>query len=152
MSEHELDDVPVGEIEIPGTLPVLPLRETVVFPQSMTPLAIGQERSIKLIDDVVAGDNRALALVTVKNPDVDQPGWDDLYDIGTAAVVHKMIRVPDGTLRILVQGVRRMHLDHRTQDEPYLVGDFSEVPDLVSGSAELEALTRNVQNLYGRVI
>ena len=72
----------------------------------MTPLAIGQERSIKLVDDVVDGE-RMLALVTVKNPDAEQPGWDDLYEVGTAAVVHKMIRVPDGTLRILVQGVRR---------------------------------------------
>ena len=92
--------------ELPSTLPVLPLKETVVFPESMTPLAIGQERSIKLIDDVVGGD-RLLALVAVKNATDDAPGWDDLYDVGTAAVVHKMIRVPDGTLRILVQGIRR---------------------------------------------
>ena len=70
----------------------------------MTPLAIGQERSIRLVDDVVAGD-RMLALVTVKDPDVEEPGWDDLYEVGTAAIVHKMIRVPDGTLRILVQGI-----------------------------------------------
>ena len=91
------------DIEIPPALPVLPLKETVVFPQSMTPLAIGQERSIKLVDDVVSGD-RMLALVTVKNEEAEPPGWDDLYDVGTAAIVHKLIRVPDGTLRILVQG------------------------------------------------
>src|SRR5215213_5686113 len=84
----------------PAVLPVLPLKETVVFPQSMAPLAIGQERSIKLIDDVVAGE-RMLALVTVKDADIEQPEWDDLFEIGTAAVVHKLIRVPDGTLRIL---------------------------------------------------
>ena len=69
----------------------------------MTPLAIGQERSIRSIDDVVAGD-RLLALVTVQDEALEAPGWDDLYEVGTAAVVHKMIRVPDGTLRILVQG------------------------------------------------
>ena len=69
----------------------------------MTPLAIGQERSIKLVDDVVSGD-RMLALVTVKNEEAEPPGWDDLYEVGTAAIVHKLIRVPDGTLRILVQG------------------------------------------------
>ena len=78
----------------------------------MTPLAIGQERSIKLIDDVVGGD-RLLALVTVRDEDAETPGWDDLYEIGTAAVVHKMIRVPDGTLRILVQGIRRVRLERR---------------------------------------
>jgi ATP-dependent Lon protease len=137
--------------ELPATLPVLPLKETVVFPESMTPLAIGQERSIKLIDDVVGGD-RLLALVSVRDEDVDLPGWDDLYGIGTAAVVHKMIRVPDGTLRILVQGIRRVRLERRVLDDPYLVGEFVEFPDVLHESKEVEALTRNVQSLFARII
>ena len=98
-------------------LPVLPLKETVVFPESMTPLAVGQERSVRLIDDVVSGE-RTLALLTVRNPDADPPGWDDLYDVGTVAVVHKMIKVPDGTLRILVQGLERVRLVTPVEDEP----------------------------------
>ena len=137
--------------ELPATLPVLPLKETVVFPESMTPLAIGQERSIRLIDDVVGGD-RLLALVTVRDEDVDLPGWDDLYEIGTAAVVHKMIRVPDGTLRILVQGIRRVRLERQVLDDPYLVGEFVEFPDVLHESKEVEALTRNVQSLFSRII
>ncbi|HKD34380.1 MAG TPA: endopeptidase La [Gaiellaceae bacterium] len=141
-----------GDVEIPSVLPVLPLKETVVFPQSVSPLAIGQERSVKLVDDVVAGD-RMLALVTVREgSEAEQPGWDDLHEVGTAAVVHKMIRVPDGSLRILVQGVGRIVLDRRVQDEPYLVGEFSEVPDVVEESPELEALTRSVQNEFSRLI
>src|SRR4051812_36498174 len=152
MSELTLDEqIEQGEVEIPSTLPVLPLKETVVFPQSVSPLAIGQERSVKLVDDVVAGE-RMLALVTVKNPDADPPGWDDLHEVGTAAVVHKMIRVPDGSLRILVQGVGRIRLERRMQEEPYLVGDFSEVPDVVEETPELEALVRSVQNEFGRLI
>src|SRR5205085_5141334 len=139
------------EIELPAALPVLPLKDTVVFPQSMTPLAIGQERSIRLIDEVVSGD-RLLALVTVRDEEPDVPGWDDLYDVGTAAIVHKLIRVPDGTLRILVQGLRRIKLERRVADEPYLIGEFSELPDKIVESKELEALTRNVQNLFGRII
>ncbi|HEU4943349.1 MAG TPA: endopeptidase La, partial [Gaiellaceae bacterium] len=139
------------DIELPPALPILPLKETVVFPESATPLAIGQERSIKLIDDVVARD-RLLALVTVKNPDVEQPDWDDLYEVGTAAVVHKLIKVPDGTLRILVQGVERVRLESRLQDEPYLIGSFEPVTDLLEETPELEALTRNVQMLYGRIV
>src|SRR5205823_14764380 len=71
---------------------------------------------------------------------------------GTAALVQKMIRVPDGTLRILVQGLRRIRLVQRVEDEPYLVADVEEVPDVVEASRELEALTRNVQNLFGRII
>ena len=139
------------DLELPSSLPVLPLKETVVFPDSATPLAIGQERSIKLIDDVVAGD-RLLALVTVKTEDVDQPGWDDLYGVGTAAIVHKLIKVPDGTLRILVQGVERIQLEGRVQDDPYLVGEFEQMPDVAEETPELLALTRNVQMLYGRIV
>jgi ATP-dependent Lon protease len=139
------------DITFPATLPVLPLKDTVVFPESVTPLAIGQERSIKLVEDVVSGE-RVLALVTVKNPDAEQPGWDDLNEVGTAAVIHKMIKVPDGTLRILVQGVKRIKLSQPVQDDPYLVGEFSGLPDEVTDTPEVEALTRNVQNLFGRVI
>jgi ATP-dependent Lon protease len=120
MSELLTEDR-IEELEIPAELPVLPLKETVVFPQSMTPLAIGQERSIKLVEDAVDGE-RLLALVTVKNPEAEQPGWDDLHEVGTAAVIHKLIRVPDGTLRILVQGVRRIRLERRLHDDPYLIG------------------------------
>jgi ATP-dependent Lon protease len=137
--------------ELPATLPVLPLKETVVFPESMTPLAIGQERSIKLIDDVV-GSDRLLALVTVRDEEQEPPGWNDLYEVGTAAVVHKMIRVPDGTLRILVQGLRRIKLERQVLDDPYLVGEFVERPDHLEETKELEALTRNVQGLFGRII
>jgi ATP-dependent Lon protease len=139
------------DLELPSALPVLPLKETVVFPDSATPLAIGQERSIKLIDDVVARD-RLLALVTVKSEDVEQPGWDDLYGVGTAAIVHKLIKVPDGTLRILVQGVERIQLEGRIQDDPYLIGEFEPMPDVAEETPELEALTRNVQMLYGRIV
>ena len=81
-----LTELREDNLTFPATLPVLPLKETVVFPDSMTPLAIGQERSIKLVEDAVSGD-RAIALVTVRNPDADPPAWDDLYEIGTAAVV-----------------------------------------------------------------
>src|SRR2546423_309067 len=147
VEQHEQSD----ELTFPATLPVLPLKETVVFPGFPTPLAIGQERSIKLVEDVVSG-NRVLALVTVKTTETEQPGWDDLYTVGTAAVIHKMIRVPDGTLRILVQGLRRIRIDRALQEDPYLVGEFVELPDELEETREVEALTRNVQNLFGRVI
>ena len=151
MSELEAPLVEPSEVQIPQVLPVLPLRETVVFPESMTPLAIGQERSIKLVDDVVAGD-RMLALLTSRDPEQESPGLEDLYTTGTAAVIHKMIRVPDGTLRVLVQGIRRIRLDEALETDPYLLARFVEVPDVLEESREVEALTRNVQNLFGRII
>jgi ATP-dependent Lon protease len=133
------------------TFPVLPLKETVVFPSSTTPLAIGQERSIELIDDVVAGDRR-LALVTVKNEDAVSPGWDDLYRVGTAAIVQKMIRIPDGTRRVLVQGVKRVAVVRPASDDPYLVAELQELPDRVEKPEDLEALTRDVQTLFERIV
>ena len=132
-------------------LPVLPLKETVVFPEAVTPLAIGQERSVKLIDDVVAGE-RTLALVTVRNTEADPPGFADLHEIGTVAVVHKLIKVPDGTLRILVQGTERVRLVEPAEDDPYLVARFEPIPDVVEETPELEALTREVQAQFGRII
>ncbi len=152
MNEIEFTETPPEQVdEIPAELPVLPLKETVVFPDSMTPLAIGQERSIRLVDDVVGGE-RLLALVTVRDAELEAPGWDDLYEIGTAAVVHKMIRVPDGTLRILVQGLRRIRLEEPVADDPYLVARFAPIPDETEESRELEALLRNAQGLFGRII
>jgi ATP-dependent Lon protease len=122
----------------------------VTEPAVETPLAIGQERSIRLIDDVVAGE-RLLVLLTVRTAQ-ETPGWDDVYHVGTVALVHKLVRVPDGTLRILVQGIERVRLVEPAQDEPYLVGGFEIVPDVVSQSKEVDALTHNVQGLFARVI
>jgi ATP-dependent Lon protease len=151
MTELEAPLVEPSDVQIPQVLPILPLRETVVFPESMTPLAIGQERSIKLVDDVVAAD-RMLALLTSRDHEKESPGFEDLYAIGTAAVIHKMIRVPDGTLRVLVQGIRRIHLEETLETDPYLLGRFVEVPDMLEEPREVEALTRNVQNLFARII
>ncbi|MEK6275315.1 MAG: endopeptidase La [Actinomycetota bacterium] len=151
MTEILDEQLDIDELELPSALPVLPLKDTVVFPDSVLPLAIGQERSVKLVDDVVSGD-RLIALVAAKDREVEQPGWDDLYEVGTAAVVQKMIRVPDGSLRVLVQGVRRIRLVDRVQDEPYLVGRFEEVPDVYVESPETQALMQNVQTLFARLI
>ena len=150
----ELFDVPEGtgeHVELPAVLPILPLKDTVVFPQAMSPLAIGQERSIRVIDDVVAGD-RLVALIASRDSSVEAPGFENVYRVGTVAVVHKLIKVPDGTLRILVQGLERVHLDHEADVDPYLLGEFSALPDVLVDSPEVEALTRNVQGLFARII
>jgi ATP-dependent Lon protease len=151
MSELIEEQVDVEELELPSELPVLPLKDTVVFPDSVLPLAVGQERSIRLVDAAVDG-NRLLALVASKDAELEQPGWDDLHEIGTAAVVQKMIRVPDGSLRILVQGIRRIRLVDRIQEEPYLLGRFIEVEDVYEETPQAQALLQNVQTLFARLI
>jgi ATP-dependent Lon protease len=139
------------QLELPAVFPILPLKDTVVFPQSMAPLAIGQERSVRVIDDVAAGD-RMVALIATRDPSVETPGFDDIYRVGTVAVIHKLIKVPDGTLRILVQGLERVQLDHDVDEEPYLLGEFSALPDVLEETPEVAALTRNVQGLFARII
>jgi ATP-dependent Lon protease len=155
----ELEVVEIPDVEeairqdepLPDALPVLPLRETVTFPDTLTPLAVGQERSIKLVNDVLSG-NRMLAMVGSKDPENDTPGPDQLYRVGVAGTVARMMKVPDGTLRILVQGGERIRIVDFVSEEPYLVARIEAMPDVLEPSAELEALTRNVQNTFSEII
>ena len=127
-AEAELPEIEVVEIPdaeqavrdaqpLPDALPVLPLRETVTFPHTLTPLAVGQERSIKLVNDVLSG-NRLLAMVASKDPENDAPGPDDLHKVGVAGTVARMMKVPDGTLRILVQGGERIRINTTSPRTP----------------------------------
>jgi ATP-dependent Lon protease len=136
---------------LPDALPILPLRETVTYPDTLTPLAVGQERSINLVNDVLSG-NRMLAMVASKDPELDTPGPDDLHGVGVAGTVARMMKVPDGTLRILVQGSVRIRIVEYVSESPYLVARIEEMPDLVDESTELEALTRNVQSTFSQII
>src|SRR5215213_3613942 len=102
----------------PDILPILPLRGVVVYPQTAIPLTVGQPRSIKLVDDVIAGD-RLIGLVAARDPDMETPGPDDVYEIGTLASIHRLFRAPDGTIRLLVQGLARIRIDEYTENEPY---------------------------------
>jgi ATP-dependent Lon protease len=136
---------------LPDVLPILPLRETVTYPDTLTPLAVGQERSINLVNDVLSG-NRMLAMVASKDPELDKPGPDDLFGVGVAGTVARMMKVPDGTLRILVQGSERIRILDYVSEEPYLVAKIEEMPDVLEMSTELEALTRNVQSTFTQII
>jgi ATP-dependent Lon protease len=150
-SPLDADDVIQAGQPLPEALPVLPLRDTVTFPETLTPLAVGQERSIKLIDDVL-GANRMLVMVAARDPEDEEPGPDGLYEVGVVGVVARMIKVPDGSLRVLVQGTQRVRLDSFVAERPYLVARITELPDVIKPSAELEALTRNVQRTFSEIV
>jgi len=137
--------------QLPSALPVLPLRETVPFPDTLTPLAIGQERSVALVNDVLAG-NRMLVMLASRQPDLDEPGPEELYEVGVVGVIARMLKVPDGTLRLLVQGAQRVHIDRWTAETPYLVAQISEMPDVLEESPELTALMRNVQQTFSQIV
>ena len=143
--------VSMGTPSVPDELPVLPLRDTVTFPDTLTPLAVGQERSIQLINDVLARD-RQLVMVGSTDPEAESPGPSQLYKVGVVGTVARMLKVPDGTLRILVQGGARVNIEAWTTEEPYIVARISEAPDAVEEGAELTALMRNVQQMFSRII
>jgi len=140
-----------GHPVLPDFLPVLPLRDSVTYPDTLTPLAVGQERSIQLVNDVLGG-NRMLVMLASRSPDVETPGPDDLYDVGVAGVVARMLKVPDGSLRILVQGGQRVRVAGWEREQPYLVARVEEAPDQVDEGPELIALMRNVQQTFSSII
>ena len=118
VSDGSAQEIEVGVArELPTTLPVLPLRETVPFPDTLTPLAIGQDRSVQLVNDVLAG-NRMLVMVASRKPELEEPGPSDLYEVGVVGVVARMLKVPDGTLRLLVQGAQRVRIDRWDREVP----------------------------------
>jgi len=136
---------------LPDALPVLPLKDNVVFPDTLNPLGVGQERSIRLLNDVLGG-NRMLVMAASRDPELDEPGPDQVHAVGVAGIVQRMIKVPDGTLRILVQGVQRVGLGDYEATDPYLVARVEPLPDVVKETPELEALVRNVRTSFSEII
>ncbi len=132
---------------IPEELAVLPLRNVVLYPMAVLPLTVGQARSVRLVNDALV-EQRVIALVAGKDPELEEPGHDEIYRIGTAAVVHRLRRAPDGTMLLFVQGLERIQIEEFTQVEPYLRARVRVIPDQVEQSLEMEALVRNTLDLF----
>ena len=134
----------------PDVLPILPLRGVVVYPNTAVPLTVGQERSIKLVDEVVASD-KLVGLVASTNPELEMPGPADLYRVGTIATVHRLLKAPDGTVRLLVQGVDRFRLGEFVTEEPYLKAKIHLAPEKVEVGLEVDALARNARDQFEQI-
>src|SRR5688572_1164621 len=132
-------------------LPVLPLRGVVVYPMMWLPLPVGQRRSIRLVEDNLP-ENRIIALVTSKDEEIERPGPNEIHQIGTAAQVHRVLRTPDGTIRLLVQGMERIRIVEYIQEQPYLRARVEVLPEQMERNIELEAIMRAVQELFRRLI
>jgi ATP-dependent Lon protease len=139
------------ESSIPEVLPVLPLKDTVVYPLSVQSLGVGQERSIRLIDDVMRS-NRMVVLVAQKSSDIEQAGPRDIFNTGTVSRVVRMIRMPDGNIQIYVQGLERVEIGEFTQEKPYLSAHVTVRPDVEEEDKETEAIKRNVISYFQRLI
>jgi ATP-dependent Lon protease len=134
----------------PDVLPILPLRGVVVYPFTAVPLTVGQQRSIKLVDDVVAGD-KLVGLLAAKDPELETPGPNDLFRVGTIAIIHRLLRAPDGTIRLLVQGVDRFRCGEFVAEEPYLKAHVELAPEKVEQGLEIDALARNARDQFQQI-
>src|SRR5436190_1041066 len=135
------------QLKIPDTLPVLPLPDVVVFPYMIVPLFVNRERSAKAVDQSLA-ENRMIMLVAQKDPNVDDPKAADLRDFGTVSVIMRMLKLPDGRVRILVQGFARAKIEYFDETQPFLMAKVQPRAEVqvVAESVELEALVRNVKS------
>ena len=140
-----------GGKSLPSTLPILGLSDVVIFPGMVSPLQVDSAASIRLIDDVVAGD-RFIGLVLQKRADVDDPKPNDLWEYGCAVRVLKMLKFPDNTVRVLVEGLRRFRIAGYESEDPYLRAHIEVLRDAVEISLEVTAMTRNAQRQFQEII
>jgi ATP-dependent Lon protease len=138
---------------LPNELPILPLRGTVVYPLTIVPLTVEQARSIQLVDESATGQ-RTIGLVAIKEDreNVEVAGPDDLFTIGCGVLIHRLLKAPDGSVRLIVQGLERIRIKHYTQTEPYLKAEVDALTDENEKSVEVEALMRNTVDLFRRMV
>src|SRR6476660_7872498 len=149
------EDVSLGDrpLAIPSELPILPLRDTVLFPNSFMPLAVARESSVRLIDDAIA-NGKLIAVFTQRDASVEEPSQEDLFTVGTATHIHKMFKLPDGSLRLIVQGLARLRLEEVTSARPYLRARVSLAPEITAdvNNLEIDALLRNIRTNFQQVV
>ncbi len=139
-------DTPIDLFRIPGTLPLLPVRDVVIFPGMILPMFVAREPSVKAVDAAREGD-RLLALVTQRDADIEEPGPEDLYKVGCVGLIMRHMRLPDGRVKVLVQGLTKIRLGNCLRMEPHMEAEIQELPadPDVEWSVEVEALIRSVR-------
>src|SRR5437899_409723 len=141
----------VSSSSLPEALPILGLSDIVIFPGMVAPLLVETSQSTKLIDDVVGGD-RLLGVILQRNAEAENPLPHEMYEVGCAARVLKMLKFPDNTVRVLVEGLWRIRISEYTATEPYLCAKFGLIKDLTEDSVELTAMLRNAQSQFQEII
>lgn len=139
------------KLMIPSEVPILPLRGTVAFPDLVMPLVVGREKSVLLVDEAMAKD-RIIGILTQKNPDIEDPGVDDLYTVGCVATIMKMVKMVDGSQRIVIQGICRFKLIEFTAREPYLKARILPIFEEYQKDIEIDAMYINLKSLYKKAV
>ncbi|HLF11125.1 MAG TPA: LON peptidase substrate-binding domain-containing protein, partial [Gammaproteobacteria bacterium] len=139
------------EAQTPRRLPILPLRDVVVYPHTVIPLFVGRERSVAALDQAMAGD-REILLVAQTQPDIDEPGPKDIYEIGTLATILQLLKLPDGTVKVLVEGVKRARLRNLAVGDSF-TAEAEELPESAEQDRrEMDVLTRSVMSRFEQYV
>jgi ATP-dependent Lon protease len=144
--------IPEGPIEIPEFLPILPLRNSVLFPNSIIPIDVGRKKSVRLVEEAIAKEKPIIGIVTQRDARIEEPGPADLYTVGCAARILKVIKLAKDSFSVILQGVSRVRLLELGSQDPYMVAKIQVLPDPAGSSAELDALVVNVKDVAKRVI
>src|SRR3954463_8395040 len=149
------EDVSIGDrpLSLPDELPIMPLRDTVLFPNSFLPLAVARESSVRLIEEAIAG-SKLVGVFTQRDAAVEEPAQDDLHTVGTATHIHKMFKLPDGSLRLIVQGLDRLRLDEVLTTTPYIRARVTAAAEDTHDHdrLEIDALARNIKTNFQQVV
>jgi ATP-dependent Lon protease len=148
VSPKSKEEQPSGEFRIPDELPILPQKGIVIYPSLVVPLGIEEETAIKLIDEATSGD-KFIGFFASK---MDAKEVTDLYSIGTAVLIARMFKLPDHSIRVFLQGMKRIRIKDFTQTEPYLKAKIEVIEDEVTQTTELEALIRNLKGVFQKII
>ena len=132
-------------------LPVLPLRGLVVYPMSWFPLPVGQKRSIRLVEDSLPA-NRMIVLVASKDESIEEPDPEQIHRVGTVAQIHRVLKTPEGTMRLVIQGLERVRIVEYLHVEPYLRARIEVIPETMEAGLALEGLIRAIQDLFRQLI
>src|SRR3954467_2752805 len=160
--EDEMDFIPIiplnesegdngQDIEVPKELPLLPLRNTVLFPGVVLPITVGRDKSIKAVNDAYKAD-KLIGVVAQKDSNIEDPTVSDLEDIGTVARIVKLIKMPDGGTTIIIQGKKRFKIEEITTDDPYFKAVIKILDeDNLTGDADFNAMVGSIKDLAGQI-
>ena len=147
MSKSDADDV-----EVPSTIPILPLRNSVLFPGSIIPIDVGRRKSVRLVEDAISKERPVIGILTQKDARTEDPGFDDMYHIGCAARILKVIKLAKDNFSVILQGVSRIEVTEIEGTEPFIAAQVKTIPDEETSDVELDALVMNLKDIAKRVV
>ncbi|MDH3322716.1 MAG: LON peptidase substrate-binding domain-containing protein, partial [Flavobacteriaceae bacterium] len=147
------DEAEINKEDVPDVLPILPLRNTVLFPGVVIPITAGRDQSIKLIKEANKG-NKTIGVVSQKNEATENPGVDDIYKIGTVARILKMLKMPDGNTMVVLQGKKRFKIENMIQEDPFMKAKVQELVEIVPEKKEKEfnAIIDSIKDIALQII